>query len=226
MSSGAGPLLAAECEPLGQDPWPGRRRRRAGPRARPAARGRGRAARPWTSSCPGTGPCRCPRAGPSRPAIEDPRTGEALAVGILRVPGDGYRLRLVDFPAAFDRDALYDHPDDPWRFAVFCRAALAALQARRGRRWTCSTSRLAHGPRRPRAGAGQGGRRPDFAGMALMLTLHSLAYHGWTVAFDRLGQLGLEPGETAGRRQPGRDRPPAHRDRARRAREHGVAGAS
>ena len=41
---------------------------------------------------------------------------------------DGYRLRLVDVPAAFDRDGYYDHPDDPWRFAVFSRAALDALR--------------------------------------------------------------------------------------------------
>ncbi len=46
----------------------------------------------------------------------------------MNVAADGYRLRLVDVPAAFDRDAFYDHADDPWRFMVFCRAALAALK--------------------------------------------------------------------------------------------------
>src|ERR1044072_6618075 len=54
--------------------------------------------------------------------IDDPdlaRPGAALSVSIVDVAADGYRLRLVDVPAAFDREAFYDHPDDAWRFAVF-----------------------------------------------------------------------------------------------------------
>ena len=61
-------------------------------------------------------------------SIADPRDGTPLPVAIVDVAADGYRLRLVDVPAAFDRDGFYDHPDDPWRFTVFCRAALAALK--------------------------------------------------------------------------------------------------
>src|SRR3954468_2853352 len=60
-------------------------------------------------------------------SIPDPRGGGPLEVTILDVPADGYRLRLVDVPSAFDRDALYDPPHDPGRVAVLCRAALAAL---------------------------------------------------------------------------------------------------
>ena len=60
--------------------------------------------------------------------VADPRGGAPLEAGIIDVAADGYRLRLVDVPAAFDREAYYDFPDDPWRFAVFCRVALAALE--------------------------------------------------------------------------------------------------
>src|SRR5678815_1343107 len=56
------------------------------------------------------------------------------AVTVLDVPADGYRLRLVDHPAAFDRDGFYgdatgDYPDNAWRFGLYCRAALEAIRA-------------------------------------------------------------------------------------------------
>ena len=127
-------------------------------------------------------------------AIPDPMGGEPLEVTILDVPADGYRLRLVDVPSAFDRDALYDHPDDPWRFAVLCRAALAGLE-RDGtpldvlhvHDWHTGAALL------DRA---RGVARGDafLSGMAVMLTVHNLAYHGWT-PLSQLDQLGLEPGE-------------------------------
>ena len=60
--------------------------------------------------------------------VADPRGGAPLEAGIIDVAANGYRLRLVDVPTAFDREAYYDFPDDPWRFAVFNRAALAALK--------------------------------------------------------------------------------------------------
>src|SRR3954451_21499393 len=43
----------------------------------------------------------------SGPAItvQDPRGGAPLEAGIVNVAADGYRLRLVDVPAAFDRGA-------------------------------------------------------------------------------------------------------------------------
>ena len=61
------------------------------------------------------------------------RTGVS-EVTILDVAADGYRLRLVDHPAAFDRDGFYgdaagDYADNAWRFGLFCRAALEALRA-------------------------------------------------------------------------------------------------
>ena len=71
--------------------------------------------------------------GPARARIRGRRSGSS-AVTVLDVPADGYRLRLVDHPAAFDRDGFYgdadgDYPDNPWRFGLFCRAALEALRA-------------------------------------------------------------------------------------------------
>jgi starch synthase len=130
------------------------------------------------------------------PALEiaDPRTGEPLAVGILGVAGDGYRLRLVDVPAAFDRDAFYDHPDDPWRFAVFCRAALAALE-RDGTPLDVLHIHDWHtGPAVLERARGEVAGNPFFADMAVMLTLHNLAYHGWT-GLEAIDQLGLVAGE-------------------------------
>jgi starch synthase len=126
--------------------------------------------------------------------IADPRGGSRLEVGVMDVAADGYRLRLVDLPAAFDRDAFYDFPDDPWRFAVFCRAALAALR-RDGTPLDVLHIHDWHtGPAVLERARGVAGRDPFFAGMAVMLTLHNLAYHGWT-DLDRIGQLGLRAGE-------------------------------
>ena len=137
---------------------------------------------------------------------------------------DGYRLRLVDVPAAFDRDGFYDAttPTTPWRFAVLCRAALAALE-RDGtpldvlhvHDWHTGPALL----ERARGIAAATGSSPA---MAVMLTIHNLAYHGWT-GNPQLAQLGLG----AGTRWPGPN--PDGIDllltggRALRARQHGVA---
>ena len=56
------------------------------------------------------------------------------AVTVVDVAADGYRLRLVDHPAAFDREGFYgdatgDYADNAWRFGLFCRAALEAVRA-------------------------------------------------------------------------------------------------
>ena len=117
----------------------------------------------------------------------------SITAGIVDVAADGYRLRLVDVPAAFDRDAFYDHPDDPWRFAVFCRAALAALK-RDGRPIDVLHVHDWHtGPALLERARGEAAGDPFFAGMAVMVTLHNLAYHGWT-DLDQLPQLGLVAG--------------------------------
>ncbi|HEX5827034.1 MAG TPA: glycogen/starch synthase [Candidatus Limnocylindrales bacterium] len=126
--------------------------------------------------------------------VPDPRTEAPLEARIVDVAAGGYRLRLVDVPAAFDRDAFYDYPDDPWRFAVFNRVALAALR-RDGTPIDVLHLHDWHtGPaviERARAAAAGDA---FFARTAVVLTLHNLAYHGWT-GNDRIAQLGLAPGD-------------------------------
>ena len=132
-------------------------------------------------------------------SVPDPVSETGVTeVTILDVPADGYRLRLVDHPAAFDRDGFYgdasgDFPDNAWRFGLFCRAALEALRTD-GRPLDVLHLHDWHtGPaavQRDTAYASDSivGRA------AILLTLHNLAYHGWTPRAD-LGQLGLEPGD-------------------------------
>jgi starch synthase len=129
--------------------------------------------------------------------IDDPdvrRSSAKIAVSIVNVEADGYRLRLVDVPAAFDRDGFYDHPDDPWRFAVFCRAAIAALR-RDGRPLDVLHVHDWHtGPALIERARADLARDPFLAPTAVVVTLHNLAYHGWTGLAD-IGQLGLHAGE-------------------------------
>ncbi len=129
--------------------------------------------------------------------IDDPdlsRPGATIDVSIVDVAADGYRLRLVDVPAAFDRDGFYDHPDDPWRFAVFCRAAMAALR-RDGRPLDVLHVHDWHtGPALIERARADLAEDPFLAPTAVVVTLHNLAYHGWT-GNDVIGQLGLRPGE-------------------------------
>ncbi|HYO42150.1 MAG TPA: glycogen/starch synthase [Candidatus Limnocylindrales bacterium] len=124
--------------------------------------------------------------------IADPLTGRPLDVAVIDVTGNGYRLRLVDVPAAFDRDAFYDFPDDPWRFAVFCRAALAALRRDGAPLDVLHVHDWHTGPALLERARGEAAKDPFFTGIAVTLTLHNLAYHGWTDS-DRIGQLGLTP---------------------------------
>src|SRR5262245_59383934 len=126
--------------------------------------------------------------------IADPQGGEPLEVTILDVPADGYRLRLVDVPSAFDRDALYDHPDDPWRFAVLCRAALAALERDGTPLDVLHVHDWHTGPALLDRARGIATGDAFLSGMAVMLTVHNLAYHGWTPR-AKLAQLDLKPGE-------------------------------
>src|SRR5687767_6942239 len=75
-------------------------------------------------------------AGPGRPLrVPDPHSLDgAVDVTILDIAANGYRLRLVDHPPAFDRDGMYGPPgggdfgDNAWRFGLLSRAALEALR--------------------------------------------------------------------------------------------------
>ena len=82
--------------------------------------------------------------------VPDPHALDgAVDVSIVDVAANGYRLRLVDHPAAFDRDGFYGPPgggdfaDNAWRFGLLGRAALETLRADAARasgRSTSSTS--------------------------------------------------------------------------------------
>jgi starch synthase len=126
--------------------------------------------------------------------IDDPAGTGPLTVSIIDVAADGYRLRLVDHPQAFDRDGFYDHPDDAWRFAVFGRAAFAALR-RDGEPVDVLHAHDWHtGPALIDRERGAASGDPFYRDMAAVLTLHNLAYRGRTPA-AKLGLLGLAPGD-------------------------------
>jgi starch synthase len=120
------------------------------------------------------------------------------SLSVVDVPGNGYRLRLVDHPPAFDRDGYYgdangDFPDNAWRFGLFGRAALEVLRAEDP---PVDVLHLHDWHTGPVAILRDAELRDDpvIGRAAILLTVHNLAYHGWT-ALDRLGQLGRAPGD-------------------------------
>lgn len=132
-------------------------------------------------------------------SVPDPGApGGAIALRLLVAETHGYRLHLVDHPPAFDRDGMYgtpttDHPDNAWRFGLLNRAALEYLRTApaRGERppevihihdWHTSPATLLR----------ETALRADpvVRDAAFVLTVHNLAYHGWTPA-DQVPQLGL-----------------------------------
>jgi len=132
--------------------------------------------------------------GPYGPATSAHPNGSANVV-IRSLLTHGYRLRLVDHPAAFDRDAIYGFDDDPWRFGLLGRAVLETLRAEgqpidllHVHDWHASTTIVL----RDRFYATDRivGRRS----LATLLTIHNLAYHGW-VGLPGLATLGLAPGD-------------------------------
>jgi starch synthase len=143
--------------------------------------------------------------------IPDPLVaGRSISLRLLVAETHGYRLHLVDHPPAFDRDGMYgtpttDHPDNAWRFALLNRAALEYLRGAptRGERapdvihihdWHTGPAALL----RETSMASD----PVVRNAALVLTVHNLAYHGWTAA-DRVPDLGLGVGPAAWPTLPG-----------------------
>jgi starch synthase len=129
--------------------------------------------------------------------VPDPlAAGGSSELRLLVAETHGYRLHLVDHPPAFDREGMYgtptsDHPDNAWRFGLLCRAALEHLRA--GDRapdvihihdWHAVPALLHR----------DGALGADLAigRSAVVLTVHNLAYHGWTDA-GRVPELGLGP---------------------------------
>jgi starch synthase len=123
--------------------------------------------------------------------------GRVLRLPVLEAETHGYRLHLVDHPEAFDRDGLYgdangDHPDNAWRFGLLCRAVLERLRldARPPdvihiHDWHAVPALLL----RDSLLAGDAA----IGDAAFVLTVHNLAYHGWTPAAQVAG-LGLGAG--------------------------------
>ncbi|HET9682069.1 MAG TPA: glycogen/starch synthase [Candidatus Limnocylindrales bacterium] len=134
-----------------------------------------------------------------RLAVPDPfGPGGLTALSVVDIAGAGYRLRLVDHPPAFDRagyygDASGDYPDNAWRFGLFCRAALEVLRSEDPpvdvlhlHDWHTGPAALLRDVELR--------NDPVIGRAAILLTVHNLAYHGWTPA-DRLGQIGRAPGD-------------------------------
>ena len=142
--------------------------------------------------------------------VPDPRSASGTtSVTLIDVAADGYRLRLVDHPPAFDRAALYgdaagDYVDNAWRFGLYARAALEAMRAEARPVDVLHLHDWQAGPAaifRDRAYADD----PIIGRAAIVATLHNLAYHGWTANAD-LVQLGLRPrGDAPGQNPDGID---------------------
>jgi starch synthase len=138
-------------------------------------------------------------AGPTFRVPDPLAPGGMSNVSIVEVQADGYRLRLVDHPPAFDRDGMYGPPaggdfaDNAWRYGLFCRAALETLRTEPERPVDILHLHDWHsGPAAIQRDA-WATDDPILGRAAIVITLHNLAYHGWT-GRDQLGQLGLVPG--------------------------------
>jgi starch synthase len=128
-------------------------------------------------------------------SVPDPLAASGTSeLHLLIAETHGYRLHLVDHPPAFDRDGMYgtpttDHPDNAWRFGLLCRAALEHLRTADRppdvihiHDWHAVPALLLR----------DGELRTDSAigDAAFILTVHNLAYHGWT-PLANVPELGL-----------------------------------
>jgi starch synthase len=138
-------------------------------------------------------------------SVPDPlAVGGTTALRLLVAETHGYRLHLVDHPPAFDRDGLYgppgggDHPDNAWRFALLCRAALEHLRTGGSTGTPPDLIHIHDWHTGPVALLRDTVYRSDpaLARSALLLTVHNLAYHGWTPP-EHLSELGLTAAQMA-----------------------------
>ena len=152
---------------------------------------------PWYRTVPDPSPDAI--LGETTVRVPDPKAmGGSSIVRVVDVRADGYRLRLIDHPPAFDRPSFYgddpgDYPDNAWRFGLYARAALEALRADDRPIDVLHLHDWQAGPAaifRARSYADD----PVIGRAAIVMTLHNLAYHGWTANAD-LDQLGLLPAD-------------------------------
>ena len=121
--------------------------------------------------------------------------GASVPVTLWSATGRGYRLRLVEHEASFDRLDYYvadgrDYPDNGFRFSLLGRAALEAMRVER----RPADVVHAHDWEGVPALALLRARYADDALLnraATMLTCHNLAYHGWVPRADVAAQLDL-----------------------------------
>ena len=130
--------------------------------------------------------------------VPDPVSADGASdATVLSFIADGYRLRLVDIPAAYDRDGYYgvgaaDHPDNAWRFSMLCRTALETIRLEARPIDVVHVHDWQGAPAVLYRDAWYWG---DFTlgRTAFVLTIHNPAYHGWTHAPD-VWTLGLPGG--------------------------------
>ena len=194
----------------------------------------GHAGRDAGRRLPAALPGRAP-AGDDRADHQPARAGSAGAVGQLdrddhrcRRPtatGSGWSItRPRSTATASTATPRATTPDNAWRFGLFCRAALEALRAD-GRPvdvlhlhdWHTGPAAIYRDVRYA--------DDPIVGDAAILMTLHNLAYHGWT---PRSGARPARAGTGRRRRRARRrrDRPAPERDRAGRARQHRLARVS
>jgi starch synthase len=130
--------------------------------------------------------------------VPDPASPDGATDAVVRsFAADGYRLRLVDIPAAFDREGYYgigaaDHPDNAWRFSMLCRTALETIR-QEGR--PIDVVHVHDWQGAPAVLYRDAWYWGDFTlgRTAFVLTIHNPAFHGWTHAPD-VWTLGLPGG--------------------------------
>ncbi len=114
----------------------------------------------------------------------------AVLVRHIQIDDRGYRVRLIDYPPAFDREDYYgddegDYADNGWRFGLLCRAALEALRLE-GR--PLDVLHLHDWQATPAVQMRDltYASVPKIHDAAVMLTIHNLAYQGW-LSREQLG---------------------------------------
>ena len=107
---------------------------------------------------------------------------------------DNIVVALIDVPELFDREGLYgtaagDYLDNPWRFAVFSRAALEYIRVR-GRRPSVIHAHDWQAGLVPVYQKMHLSNDPVVGGVPVVFTIHNLAFQGMFPS-DTLPQIGL-----------------------------------